>query len=200
MKYENFISYFSSVSFFLFLVLAVTSCGSNHSNPDKMQHQLSKSLDVKKVVHMDYLLYLPAGYHQDKTKEWPVLLFLHGVDERGKNLELVKKHGPPKIVEEKDFPFIIVSPQCPKEQWWIAEDLNLLLEKIIRDYRVDTNQVYLTGLSMGGFGAWELAVKYPNKFAAIVPICGGGNPVLVNRIGHIPIWVFHGAKDNIVPI
>ncbi|GAH52989.1 unnamed protein product, partial [marine sediment metagenome] len=111
-----------------------------------------------------------------------------------------KKHGPPKIVEEKDFPFIIVSPQCPKEQWWIAEDLNLLLEKIIRDYRVDTNRVYLTGLSMGGFGAWELAVKYPNKFAAIVPICGGGNPVLVNRIGHIPIWVFHGAKDNIVPI
>jgi predicted peptidase len=184
---------FCSESFLFF-------CNNKQQIAEQMQRQLIKSLDVKKVVHMDYLVYLPVGYNQDKIKKWPLLLFLHGAGERGNDIELVKKHGPPKIVEEKDMPFIVVSPQCPEGQWWVAEDLNLFLEKIILDYRVDTNRIYLTGLSMGGYGTWELAIRYPEKFAAIAPICGGGDTIMIERIAHIPVWVFHDAKDKVVPI
>jgi predicted peptidase len=148
------------------------------------------------------LLYIPTEYSQNK-KKWPLMLFLHGAGERGDNMELVKTHGPPKLVEQKkDFPFILVSPQCPKGDRWSSENqlefLTVLLDEVIKKYRVDVSRIYLTGLSMGGFGTWSLSIKHPNKFAAIVPICGGGNPDNVCEIKHVPTWVFHGAKDQTV--
>lgn len=133
------------------------------------------------------------------------MLFLHGAGERGNNIELVKKHGPPKIVETKtDFPFILISPQCPKGQWWSDETqlefLSQLLDFLLPKLRVDRNRIYLTGLSMGGYGTWALAIKRPYTFAAIAPICGGGDPVQVCKIKQVPVWVFHGGKDKTVPI
>lgn len=132
-------------------------------------------------------------------RKYPLILFLHGAGERGTNLELVKKHGPPKIVEKKrDFPFVVVSPQCPRRQWWSSDVLAALLDEMIKKYRVDADRVYLTGLSMGGFGTWALAAKMPDRFAAIVPICGGGDPAQAAKLKDLPIRVFHGARDRVV--
>jgi len=159
--------------------------------------QLSKDIEVH--VIMNYLLYLPEQYsNEDK---WPVLFFLHGKGERGSDLELVKMHGPPKLITGgHHFPFIVVSPQCPDDQWWSIEVLNALVDDIIENYRIDKNRVYLTGLSMGGYGTWALATEYPEKFAAIAPICGGGKPEQADNLKSMPIWVFHGAKDTTVPL
>jgi predicted peptidase len=100
----------------------------------------------------------------------------------------------------KQFPFIVVSPQCPNGQSWEPFKLAALLDEIAEKYKVDQDRVYLTGISMGGFGTWALASHSPNRFAAIVPICGGGDPSRAKRIAHIPAWVFHGAKDPSVPL
>ena len=112
----------------------------------------------------------------------------------------MKKHGMAKVIEtKKDLPFIVVSPQSPG-RGWNPETLNALLDRIILDYRVDRDRVYLTGLSMGGYGTWALAAAHPERFAAIAPICGGGNPKDASKLKDLPIWVFHGAKDPTVPL
>lgn len=157
---------------------------------------------IPKVVECNYLLSLPVGYGE-KDQSWPLLMFLHGAGERGDNLELVKKHGPPKRIEQgKDYPFIVVSPQCPAGQWWTekTDTLLALLDEIESKYAVDPERVYLTGLSMGGFGTWTLACRHPERFAAITPICGGGEWYLADRLRNVPVWAFHGAKDSVVPL
>ena len=146
-----------------------------------------------------YLLYLPKDYNE--SKKYPLLVFLHGAGERGDDLELVKIHGPPKLIKAgKDFPFIIVSPQVPLGEYWSPDTVVWLTKNIMEKYSVDTERVYLTGLSMGGFGTWETATKYPEMYAAIAPICGGGDASKAEKLKDQPIWVFHGAKDDIVDI
>ena len=128
-------------------------------------------------------------------------MFLHGIGECGEDLQKVKTHGPPKLVEQgKEFPFILVSPQCPEGSWWSDNVLDGLLKELEEKYNVDKNRIYVTGLSMGGYGTWSLAMEYPHRFAAIAPVCGGGNVRTVCKLKDMPIWVFHGAKDNVVPI
>lgn len=156
-----------------------------------------------KSIELEYLLHLPQDFHPDSGKKYPLILFLHGAGERGHDVQKVKKHGVAKIAEKKrNFPFIVISPQCPAGYYWneLDKELISLLDKIIAEYPVDTARVYLTGLSMGGFGTWHLAIKYPERFAAIAPVCGGGNPNLVESIKDMPIWVFHGAMDDVVPL
>lgn len=148
----------------------------------------------------EYLIYLPEGYAEEEDKNWPLLIFLHGVGERGNDVEKVKVHGPPKLAEMKEFPFILVSPQCPPNEWWNPYVLNKLYDEVVGTYKVDKSRVYLTGLSMGGFGTWQWAAENPEKFAAIAPICGGGNPNSVWKLRHIPTRVFHGDSDNVVPL
>ena len=158
---------------------------------------------ITKVVDCNYLLYLPADYEKDAKKRWPMIMFLHGAGERGDNLKLVAKHGPPKMIAQgKGFDFIVVSPQCPNDLWWPEQTdvLINLLDEIEKKYRVDTDRVYLTGLSMGGYGTWTLAAREPKRFAAIAPICGGGERYAGYRLKNIPVWAFHGAKDNVVPV
>jgi predicted peptidase len=155
---------------------------------------------ITKRIDCDYLLFLPRDY-QPRGKRWPLILFLHGAGERGDNADRIKKNGLPKILGQRpDFPFIVVSPQCPAEGWWSSEILATLLDEVEKKYRVDRKRIYLTGLSMGGFGTWNLAMEQPDRFAAIAPICGRGNPLLSHRIKHVPVWVFHGAKDKVVPL
>jgi predicted peptidase len=154
---------------------------------------------ITMTAKLDYLLSLPADYEKSR-KSWPLVLFLHGSGESGTNLDKVKTHGPPKIVEAKGpFSFILVSPQCPG-RGWNSDVLNALLDSVTRHYRVDKKRVYLTGLSMGGYGTWALAAAHPEKFAAIAPICGGGNPADAPKLAKLPIWVFHGGKDTTVPL
>lgn len=163
------------------------------------QRQTPRQLDSKVTVQLDYLLYLPEEY--DSNKKFPLLLFLHGAGERGDDIELVKKHGPPKLIDAgQQFPFIVVSPQCPKDRWWRPHELIALLDEISRMHSVDQDRIYCTGLSMGGFGTWALGFHAPDRFAALVPICGGGEKSWAKQIAHIPIWVFHGAQDKGVPL
>lgn len=167
-------------------------------SPQSLQgDQRAAKFEIRRTL--DYLLHLPENYESQET--WPLIVFLHGAGERGDNIAKVKVHGPPKLVESKpDFPFIVVSPQCPSGQRWNAPDIMALIQHIKTKYPVDNERIYLTGLSMGGYGTWDIATKYPDDFAAIAPICGGGNPRFARRISHLPTWVFHGAKDTVVPI
>lgn len=152
------------------------------------------------LVNTRYLTDLPPGYAAEPARRWPLVLFLHGAGERGDDLARVRLHGPPKRVAAGDaFPFILVSPQCPSGVWWCVPELLDLLDRIQTEYRVDPDRIYCTGLSMGGFGTWALACESPARFAAIAPICGGGDPREAERIAGIPSWVFHGGKDTVVP-
>lgn len=165
------------------------------------QQQLAFQTTYEKTVELDYLLHLPEGYDVDAEKEWPLILFLHGAGERGTDLNKVRNHSLPRKVDaDPDFPFVVISPQCPVGQSWDPVVLHLLLVDSIEKYKIDESRVYLTGLSMGGYGTWALACEHPELFAAIAPICGGGTPGLANKLADIPTWVFHGEDDQAVPI
>ena len=174
-----------------------------------VQTQRSIELKTDGKVQVSYLQYLPEGYADDEKKRWPVILFLHGAGERGNDLNRVKVHGPPKLVEAgKKFPFIIISPQCPRGQVWQSGTLLALMEHVCKKYRVDTTRQYLTGLSMGGYGSWSLGIRECDRFAAIAPICGGGNFIKIynasgakgKALRSLGVWAFHGAKDTVVPL
>lgn len=195
-----------SISFFattpICLLISTVSAINNQPTQSKQTEHSFKTW-ILKEVQMRYLLYLPKDYGKEPLKKYPLILFLHGAGERGDDLELVKRHGIPKVVEKmENFPFIVVSPQCPSDSWWTVEleALKALLDEVTYRYEVDPDRIYLTGLSMGGFGTWAMAIKYPDLFAAIAPICGGGDPNKVCAIKHVPVWVSHGAKDNVVPL
>jgi predicted peptidase len=158
---------------------------------------------------LEYLLHLPASYQPGESKRWPLILFLHGAGERGSNVAKVGVHGPPKVVKTNpEFPFVVVSPQCPAGQIWSDEALLALLDEITATHKVDEKRIYLTGLSMGGYGSWSLGLRHPKRFAAVAPICGGGDtiPVLLANqsnsaaLKKLPVWAFHGAKDEVVPL
>ncbi|MBI1313612.1 prolyl oligopeptidase family serine peptidase [bacterium] len=165
------------------------------ASADDVPRQQVKRLDVQTRVQLDYLLSLPKDYEQKES--WPLLLFLHGAGERGDSLELVKKHGPPKLIAAgHEFPFIVASPQCPKDRWWREYELVALLDDLAAKYNVDEDRVYVTGLSMGGFGTWYLAAYAPERIAAIAPICGGGDRQRAKYFANVAVWAFHGAKDT----
>ena len=154
----------------------------------------------KGLTPLRYLLFLPARYDQEPG-EWPLMVFLHGAGERGDDLNLVKKYGPPMIVEEApDFPFVVVSPQCPAGQTWKPERLMALVDDVVAGYRIDRRRIVLMGASLGAFGMWQTASAYPERFAALVPVCGWGNPAWAARLRDVPVWMFHGEEDCIVPI
>jgi predicted peptidase len=155
--------------------------------------------DSAKKVTVHYLIALPDGYN--KQEKCPLMIFLHGRGEWGDNLNRVKIHGPPKNVKNNNTtPFIIVSPQSPKGEYWKVEKLSRLLDHILATTKSDPERVYLTGLSMGGFGTWSWAASEPQRFAAAIPICGGGNPRNAEKLVNLPIWAFHGGKDNVVAL
>lgn len=210
------------------MLTAVTVVTAQERDPELMQTRQKFQTQLTKKVDLGYLLYLPPGYDAKAAKKWPLILFLHGAGERGTNLAVVSVHGPPKLVK-KNPPvpknetedarksreaatklvaenFIIVSPQCPVGERWDPEVLLALLDSVIASHKADTRRVYLTGLSMGGYGSWALLAKAPERFAAAAPICGGGNTIdilLAARdraaaLKSLPVWAFHGAKDGAV--
>jgi predicted peptidase len=168
-------------------------------------YTFEKETAMGQEVRLNYLLFLPQDYQKEPQKKWPLILFLPGLGERGdsiEELELLKVHGPPMVVEKQpDFPFIVLSPQCPSDSYWVyqLDNLNALLDEIVATYAVDPDRLYLTGLSMGGDGAWALAIRYPARFAAVVPIAARGNKYEVCSLKETPIWAFHGANDTVVP-
>lgn len=148
----------------------------------------------------DYVLQIPATYNDQKTKRWPVIIFLHGIGARGSDPARVKNEGLAAIASrDANFPFIVVSPQCKDGGWWDVQGLETVLAEALK-LNVDTNRIYLTGLSMGGFGTWDWAAAAPGKFAAAVPICGGGTPAKACNMKNLPIWAFHNADDPTVNV
>jgi predicted peptidase len=175
-----------------------------------------------------YQVFVPDNWtpHQ----KWPVILFLHGAGERGDDglLETDVGIGPAIRNGRSRFPAIVVMPQCQKNFWWIEppmQDLAIAtLEAATREFEGDTQRTYLTGISMGGYGTWYLAQRYPGRFAALIVICGGirppagalkASPNLAQlippdqpesyakaaaKVGNVPVWIFHGANDDIVPV
>lgn len=189
------------VIFLLGLVGSLTAAAwaDPSASGDSKQSAESFSRIIPKQVTGRYLLYLPRDYQTDQSRRWPVILFLHGAGERGNDLKKVKKHGPPKLIENgRQFPAIIVSPQCPAKQWWNVTELTALLDHIAENYRVDDRRIYLTGLSMGGYGSWALAASEPDRFAAVAPICGGGDPDQAAKLKSLPIRAYHGSADQTV--
>lgn len=214
----------------LSLVIATSSsvrAAEIEATPGQQGHSFQTTLTQS--VDLDYLLHLPTEYSKSK-KQWPLILFLHGAGERGDDLSKVAVHGPPNLVSRKPRVrknetderkslrleaiqmlkegFIIVSPQCAAGDFWHADHLAALLDRIESKHRVDPKRIYLTGLSMGGYGSWDLGFRHPGRFAAMAPICGGANTIVPLLHGkdsvygpqqkRLPIWVFHGGKDPVV--
>ncbi|HOW72920.1 MAG TPA: prolyl oligopeptidase family serine peptidase [Phycisphaerae bacterium] len=181
--------------------LMMSGCAAFAQGPTSRPAQTVQTFkkEVTKAFEYKYLLYLPKEYGTP-DKKWPLVLFLHGAGERGTHIEAVKRHGPPKLIAAgREFPFIVASPQCPAKRWWDPAALDALIDEIVAKYAVDESRIYLTGLSMGGYGTWNLACHHPERFAAIAPICGGGIPYLAReQLAKTPTWVFHGAKDPVV--
>ena len=163
-------------------------------------HRLKVVLRTK--VELPYLLYLPKGRSASARRRVPLLLFLHGGGECGNDLEKVKTHGPPRLIERegREFPFIVVAPQCPEGEDWRPESLLALMDAVCAAYPVDADRIYVTGLSHGGIGTWALAARYPDRFAAIAPICGPFLWLPFERLRKVPVWCFHGAMDGVVSV
>jgi predicted peptidase len=172
---------------------------------DKDEHGFISKVFKGKDGESKYVVFVPHDYQGDK--EYPVILFLHGAGERGEDGEIPVKQGIGSAIRfketEKKFPFITVFPQCKKNSNWKAggpdaERALAILDEVQKTYKTDTKRVYLTGLSMGGGGTWSLAAAYPDRWAAIVPICGGGDPANAEKIKGIPCWCFVGDRDGVV--
>lgn len=160
---------------------------------------------VKEYLHatLPHLVYLPADFEKDPAGRWPLLIFLHGSGERGKDLKGAWRHGPFREIREgREFPFVAIAPQCPENELWEAfqETLERQLDEWIAAYRIDPDRVYLTGLSMGAFGAWSWGTLHPDRFAAVMPLCGSGDPNRAYRLREVPVWAFHGELDDCVPL
>jgi len=194
----------SALSFFIAAVLfcmMITSVIS--ASPLPLTGQYTKEhIDQNTSAKSRFLLFLPEGYGEDDRK-WPVIVYLHGASVRGSNLSRVKRYGLPWLVEtRRDFPFIVISPQCPAGKRWVDIDPNRVLDvldAVCSEYAVDVNRIYLTGVSMGGHGAWFLAHRYPGRFAAVAPLCGRADTAWVETLIGMPAWVFHGEYDRVCP-
>lgn len=155
------------------------------------------------VQRVQYYLYYPKDYEDKKDAKFGILLFLHGGGESGDTLGALKSNGPPKLIAQgKQFPFLILAPQNPhKKAWWNVRAVAQLLDTVVKNNRIDEDRIYLTGLSRGGSAAWEMAVNYPDKFAAMAVVCGMAPSPYASWINkNMPIWVFHGTEDASIPI
>ncbi len=187
------------IPFLLILLISIGCTSSKEWIIFQGQHPQHFEKEIIKTVGYDILVYAPQSYLHEK-KRWPLIIFLHGSGERGNDPNKLKVHSLPKVVDSKDdFPFIVVSPQCPDGQRWNAEALNAMLDEVFTKLPIDTNRIYLTGISMGGVGVWKFAIAYPDRFAAIAPVCGWGLLEDVEKLKDKPVWIFHGAKDDVVP-
>lgn len=185
---------YTSMRRFIFLlsILLVMVSGAWAAGPES----------ARKQVDYKYITYLPENYDSTKADLYPLIIYLHGRSASGTNLNSVRRYGLPFFLDRgKKLDYIVIAPQCPWGKNWASENwMDPMLDKLNRKYHIDNDRIYLTGMSLGGFGTWELANRYPNRFAAIAPMCGGGKTEWTNNIYHIPTWVFHGTQDRLIPV
>ena len=155
--------------------------------------------EIVTTHELNYALHVPKSSKEKK----PLLIFLHGSGEKGTDIEKVKVHGPFKYLKSNSLDAYVLAPQCPDNEYWDSEVLYQLILKIQKENNIDSNRIYLTGLSMGGWGAWNLAFAHPEMFAALVPIAGFVDrvPMIENcKIASLPIRIFHGLVDDVVDV
>ena len=153
----------------------------------------------KRIEKFNYLLHLPKT---PKEGGLPLIVALHGAGERGDDFSKIAVHGIAKYIEGgMDIPAVVLAPQCPEDMIWnlLTFELKELIDFVIEEYGIDSTRVSLTGLSMGGYGTWEMGMSYPGFFSALAPVCGGGISWRVGSIGKTPVWAFHGDCDDVVP-
>jgi predicted peptidase len=168
--------------------------------PTPGEHEQTFSGVVRRRVRLRFLIWMPRMAVRP-AKGWPLLFFLHGSGERGDDLSRVKIHGPPKYAAAgADYPFVLVAPQVSEGLAWDSDALEALRAHLVARLPVDADRVLMTGLSMGGIGTWNYAVEYPDRLAAIAPVSGTGDSDRAARVAQLPIWAFHGARDDAVPI
>jgi predicted peptidase len=165
------------------------------------QTQLNGTIktEINQKRELNYVLYVPKEVKENK----PLIIFLHGSGEKGNDIEKVKVHGPFKYLRNHEIDAFVLAPQCPENEYWNSEALYNLILKIQKENKIDTNRIYLTGLSMGAWGAWNLAFAHPDVFAALVPIAGFVDriPMIENcKIKAIPTRIFHGLLDDVVDV
>lgn len=158
-----------------------------------LAEKLGTSEDYQRVIAV------PEGYDQKPDAKWPLIIFLHGSGNRGDDLARVNNEGPLAYAKEGHLPFIIAVPLCPDDATWDPVLLSRMLDQLEAKYRVDPKRIYVTGVSMGGYGTFFFAGSYPNRIAAIAPLAGGANPTIAERLKHTPTWIFHGGEDSAVP-
>lgn len=154
-------------------------------------------------IKLNYLLDLPENYYENENETFPVILFLHGIGERGSDLSLIKKYGIHRYLKDMDIPFVVISPQCSENNFWDMHfsDIEKLLKGIENTYRIDKSKICLIGISLGAFGAWNFLMQRPNLFSSIVSVAGGSMlPKYSSWIKDIPAYIAHGEKDNEVNI
>lgn len=205
---------FGSIIISTLLTLCTVSTDLDTKYPEFEQHKLEH-----KGYTLPYRLMQPLAMEQDK--KYPLVLFLHGAGERGDDNENTLLHITPMINTKENrekYPAYVLIPQCAKDIKWVDTDWTkkehthneeatapmqaviALLEQLEDNYNIDPTRIYVMGLSMGGFGTWDLLTRYPNRFAAAIPICGGGDVAKAPLIKDLPLWVFHGERDNVVPV
>ncbi len=205
------------LSLLLLLTLTVSVFAQKKFDSSKV---MEKKTFEKDKAKLQYRLFVPEGY-KDAKDSYPLVVFLHGAGERGDDNTAQLVHGVADFTNpesQKKHPCIVIAPQCPKGEVWVSGLLpqlekksekpkvqagNLvppLVEALCKEYRIDKKRIYLTGLSMGGYGTWELLCRNPELFAAGAPICGGGDVKKADKISKIPLWCFHGDKDSAVPV
>jgi predicted peptidase len=199
----------------LFLLCAFTSLREARADEDWKSMLEKKTFTDKDGKTLQYRLLKPDNY--DAKEKYPLVLFLHGAGERGKDNERQLIHGVTEFAKEenrKKHPCFLLAPQCPTGSGWSdfmskkktpskeqSEPGKLaveLVEAIQKEFSIDPKRLYITGLSMGGYGTWDIITRHPDMFAAAVPICGGGDSAQMEKIAKMPIWVFHGGKDPVV--
>jgi len=191
--------------FILSIMVGALTLAQARSQEPASGKQVEQELKTSSGTSIHYLLYLPNDYGS-KDAKWPLILFLHGRGESDGPLSIVKKWGPPRLIARgENFHYVVLSPQCPRapESWQRPSQQALLLallDHVTKTYKVDEDRIYLTGLSMGGYGSWRLAADHPERFAAVVPICGSGKPADADQLKYLPIWVWHGTDDPAVPL
>jgi predicted esterase len=193
-------------SFFIFFVFC---CWSFFLSGELKGRQASGPSFVEVANARGYkaLVLVPISTAESINGKLPAILFLHGIGERGNDLNLLKQNGFPRVLEgDQQFPFIFIMPQCPSSTEWYYTNadnitaMKMFLDDILARFPIDANRLYITGLSMGGIGSWYFAIKLPSQFAALVPVAFRGDGWSPGPAKEIPVWAFHGAKDGVIPL
>ena len=199
-------SFIKKINILLLLLLAI-SCSDSEEITDPGEQTRGYQVEIRDSEGFNFLLFLPENESQKINNKYPTILFLHGIGELGNDLQKLKQEGLPKILDgDKNFPFIVISPQCPSStEWYYTNEdnvraINNMLDDAIKRFPIDTNRIYITGLSMGGIGAWYFALKMPERFAAMAPIAFRGDGWSPCPAAEIPAWGFHGKLDSVIPL